>query len=71
MGGSIHLPIDYVIFIRANAYLKLSEQGKYEVARQIGLINKKMKGKNAMLVGPGRWGSTTPSLGISVHFSEL
>ena len=36
MGGSIHLPIDYVIFIRANAYLKLSEQGKYEVARQIG-----------------------------------
>ena len=24
-----------------------------------------------MLVGPGRWGSTTPSLGIPVHFSEL
>ncbi|HHY82761.1 MAG TPA: pyruvate kinase [Clostridiales bacterium] len=71
MGGSVRLPIDYVILINANAYLKLSEQGKYEVARQIGLINREMKGKNAMLVGPGRWGSTTPSLGVPVHFTEL
>jgi len=71
MGGSIRLSIDYVVFISANAYLKLSEREKYEVARQIGLINREMKGKNAMLVGPGRWGSTTPSLGIPVHFTEL
>jgi len=71
MGGSVRLPIEYVVYVDANAYLKLSEQGKYEVARQIGLINKEMKDKNAMLVGPGRWGSTTPSLGIPVHFSEL
>jgi len=71
MGGSVRLPIDYVIFISANPYLKLSEQEKYDVARQIGLINREMKGKNAMLVGPGRWGSTTPSLGVPVHFTEL
>jgi len=71
MGGSVRLPIDYVIFISANTYLKLNEQGKYEVARQIGLINREMNGKNAMLVGPGRWGSTTPSLGVPVHFTEL
>ncbi len=24
-----------------------------------------------MLLGPGRWGSTTPSLGIPVNFSEI
>jgi len=71
MGGSVRLPIDYVVFISANAYLKLSEQEKYEVARTIGLINSQMKGKNAMLAGPGRWGSTTPSLGVPVHFTEL
>jgi len=71
MGGNVRLPIDYVIFINAGAYLKLSEQGKYEAARRIGLINREMKGKNAMLVGPGRWGSTTPSLGVPVHFTEL
>jgi len=71
MGGSVRLPIDYVIFISANAYLKLNEQEKYELARQIGFINKAMKGKNALLIGPGRWGSTSPSLGVPVHFSEI
>ena len=71
MGGSVRLPIDYVVFIKAGAYLKLSERDKYEVARLTGLINSEMKDKNAMLVGPGRWGSTTPSLGVPVHFTEL
>jgi len=71
MGGSVRLSVDYVILINASSYLRLSEQEKYEVARIIGIINKEMKGKNAMLVGPGRWGSTTPSLGVPVHFTEL
>ena len=71
MGGSVRLSIDFVVFIPGNTYLELNEQGKYAVARQIGLINKEMKGKNVMLIGPGRWGSTTPSLGIPVHFTEL
>lgn len=71
MGGSVRLPVDYVVLISAGAYLKLSEQEKYEVARQIGFINREMKGKNALLAGPGRWGSTTPSLGVPVHFTEL
>ena len=71
MGGSVRLSIDFVVFIPGNTYLELNEQGKYGVARQIGLINKELKGKNVMLAGPGRWGSTTPSLGIPVHFTEL
>ena len=71
MGGSVRLSIDFVVFIPGNRYLELNEQGKYAVARQIGLINKELKGKNVMLAGPGRWGSTTPSLGIPVHFTEM
>ncbi len=71
MGGNVRLPVDYVVFVRPQAYLELSEQGKYAVARQIGLINAALKGKNAMLIGPGRWGTTTPSLGVPVHFTEL
>ncbi len=71
MGGSVRLSIDFVVFVQADTYLELNEQGKYAVARQIGLINKEIKGKNVMLVGPGRWGSTTPSLGIPVNYAEL
>ena len=71
MGGNVRLPIDYVVFVDAKAYLKLPEQEKYSVARQIGSINSALKGRNAMLIGPGRWGTTTPSLGVPVHFTEI
>ncbi len=71
MGGNIRLPLDYIILVRTRVYLELSEQEKYTVARQIGRINTALKGKNCMLIGPGRWGTTTPSLGVPVQFSEL
>jgi hypothetical protein len=35
------------------------------------MLNKEINGKNAMLIGPGRWGSTTASLGVPVRFAEL
>jgi pyruvate,water dikinase len=71
MGGNVRLPIDHVVFIRPKAYRDLVEQEKYAVARQIGVINARLKGKNAMLMGPGRWGTTTPSLGVPLRFTEL
>lgn len=71
MGGNVRLPLDYIIYIDACSYLSLSEQEKYALARQIGQLNTAVKGKHAMLVGPGRWGSTTPSLGVPLHFTEL
>ncbi len=71
MGGNVRLPIDYVVFVDSKAYLERNERDKYAVARQIGALNTALKGKNLMLVGPGRWGTTTPSLGLPVHFSEI
>lgn len=71
MGGNTRLKLDYVIFIDAKSYLGLTEQKKYETARIIGNLNEKLKDYNVLLIGPGRWGTTTPSLGIPVHFTEL
>jgi len=71
MGGNIRLKIDYVIFIDASKYLQLKEEDKYDIARIIGAVNLALKGKTVMLIGPGRWGTTTPSLGVPVHFSEI
>ncbi len=71
MGGNIHLPIDYVVYIPPTEYLKLTEAEKHAVARAVGRINQKLKGQKVMLIGPGRWGTTTPSLGVPVHFTEL
>jgi len=71
MGGNVKLPLDYVVFIKAKEYLDLPEREKYQVARLIGALNQNLKESRLMLIGPGRWGTTTPSLGVPVHFNEL
>ena len=71
MGGNARIEIEYAVFIKTKEYLDLSEHDKYQTARLIGQINQKLKGKTILLLGPGRWGTTTPSLGVPVHFSEL
>jgi len=71
MGGNVRLHFDYVVFVKATEYLELGDQDKYQAARTIGFINQKLKDKTVLLMGPGRWGTTTPSLGVPVNFSEL
>ena len=71
MGGNVRLHFDYVVFVKATEYLELPDKDKYQAARTVGIINQKLKDKTTLLMGPGRWGTTTPSLGVPVHFSEL
>jgi len=66
MGRFLEVP-----FIKPKEYLELSEQGKYQTARLIGTLNQKLKEHSVLLIGPGRRGTITPSLGVPVHFSEL
>jgi hypothetical protein len=71
MGGNVRLPLDCVIFIKAKEYPDLPERDKYQTARISGILNQKFKAHSVLLAGPGRWGTTTPSLGVPVNFSEL
>jgi hypothetical protein len=74
MGGSVVQDIKRVIYIDPLDYSKLAITDKYSVARLIGKLNKLIKHRDAMptmLLGPGRWGTTTPSLGVPVRFSEI
>jgi hypothetical protein len=74
MGGSVVQDIGRVIFIDPMAYSRLPLSDKYSIARLIGRLNKLIKNRDetpTMLLGPGRWGTTTPSLGVPVRFSEI
>lgn len=71
LGGNARLPIDLVVSVRASAYLGFGQSDRYSVARLIGKINRALAGRSALLIGPGRWGTTTPSLGVPVHFTEI
>ncbi|MBR5093660.1 MAG: pyruvate kinase [Oscillospiraceae bacterium] len=71
MGGNSCIPVRHVVFVKVEPYLDLPEQRKYQVARQIGVLNAALRDENAILLGPGRWGTTTPSLGVPVGFAEI
>jgi len=47
---------------------------KYEIARIVGKLNRDIEDREklpTLLMGPGRWGTTTPSLGVPVKFAEI
>jgi len=74
MGGSISRTVNKIIYVHPSAYIALTQQEKYELARLIGKLNRQFcsrKSDFTMLMGPGRWGTSTPSLGIPVRFSEI
>ena len=74
LGGSIVQPIKRIIYVDPYLYNSLSISQKYDVARTVGKLNKAIHDREempALLIGPGRWGTTTPSLGVPVRFAEI
>ena len=72
--ASVAESIRRIVFVDPAAYIALSMQDKYGIARLIGKLNALIEGplKGADDAdGPGRWGTTTPSLGVPVHFAEI
>lgn len=71
MGGNVRLPLRYVVAVRPEHYLRLGTSERHGVARLVGLVNRALAGEAFALVGPGRWGTTTESLGVPVRFAEI
>jgi hypothetical protein len=74
LGGNISQKIARVIYVDPEKYSQLILSDKYEVARLVGALNRMIKNKEeqpTLLMGPGRWGTTTPSLGVPVRFAEI
>lgn len=71
MGGNVRIPIELVVMVRPEAYLAMGEPDRYRVARQIGVLNRRLAGRTAVLIGPGRWGTSMASLGVPTHFTDL
>lgn len=43
----------------------------FNIARALGKVNDSLKGTRYILIGPGRWGSVNPDLGVPVDYAEL
>ena len=73
IGQSRVMSIDRIIYVVPSVYAELATYDCYAVARAIGklLHAEDDADHSTMIVGPGRWGSTTPCLGVPVNFAEI
>ncbi|OQA02770.1 MAG: phosphoenolpyruvate synthase [Planctomycetes bacterium ADurb.Bin401] len=73
IGRGRHIAIDRIIYVAPEQYIKLKISDRYELARLIGKLSHAgdEAEKTIMLIGPGRWGTSTPSLGVPVSYPEI
>jgi pyruvate,water dikinase len=73
IGESRLIDVDRMIYVEPALYGQLPVAERYAVARLIGRLAHadSMAGKTIMMLGPGRWGTTTPSLGIPARFADI
>jgi hypothetical protein len=69
--GAVH-GIRFVLFVPPEDYFSLeSPTERTKLEREIGALNAALKGETFICVGPGRWGTSTPNLGVHVAYGDI
>jgi len=75
IGHSRDCDVDRFIYVVPSVYAELPLRDRYAVARLIGKLIRHSEPPqedcSIMLIGPGRWGTTSPELGVPISFSEI
>lgn len=62
---------DRLVYVVPARYGAMGQAARLEVARLVGRINHASEGHKLLVVGPGRWGTRDPWLGLPVSFTEI
>ena len=73
MGTSKKKKIDVVVQIDAKLYHEMPYAQKHKAAEAVGRINRYYgdRGRNLLLMTPGRIGTSSPELGVPVSFADI
>ena len=73
MGGPIDRSFDLVAIVDPKAYADMPYKDKYLVANAIEAVNNYagQNDKTLMILGPGRWGTSSAELGVPVRFAQI
>ena len=64
--------VEYVIFVPPERYFSLATtELRSRLGREVGRLNAILKGHDFICVGPGRWGSSNPDLGVPVDYGDI
>ena len=70
LGNGLFQDTDHIVAILPGVFDKLKTR---QMADEISAINSRMlkEGKSYFLIGPGRWGSSIPTLGVPVSWTDI
>lgn len=73
MGKMAKMTVDVIVWIDSRSYHQYPYNQKSVIAGVVGQINQYYKDgrKNLMLLSPGRIGTSSPDLGVTVAFSDI
>lgn len=72
IGLGREIPVHDLLYVPTALYAALGERDRYAVARLIETLTQAHDpGRNLVLVGPGRWGTSSPSLGVPVSAGRI
>jgi len=64
--------IRYILFVTPEGYFSLPTQAdRVRLERAISQLNQALKDEVFICVGPGRWGTSTPDLGVHVAYGDI
>lgn len=64
--------VRYVLFVTPEGYFSLpSQASRTKLERAIGQLNVALKDQVFICIGPGRWGTSTPDLGVHVAYGDI
>lgn len=62
----------YIVYVDPEKYLTVADPNqKLALARLISRLNERLEGLPFILMGPGRWGSSNPDLGLRVGYADF
>jgi pyruvate, water dikinase len=75
IGQSRLLVVDRIVYVVPSVYGRLPVPDRHAIARLVGRVvqldRNQTPAPSVLLMGPGRWGTTTPSLGVPASFTEI
>jgi pyruvate, water dikinase len=63
--------ITTVVYVDPEKYATAAPTQKLELGRLIGRLNQRLESQCFILLGPGRWGSSNPDLGLKVGYADF
>lgn len=70
LGHGLMDGVRYVVYVKPETFDSMKTR---DIAEEIGRINEEMTAKDEpyVLIGPGRWGTSDPSLGVPVRWAQI